>query len=199
VPKTKSQRPRGRPKKSEAPIVAWDEVDRLLVFGERVKDKAGRDAVKFPSLADLGARYGVSRNRVWQYASKARCFQRREETRLKAQERYEQKVVERVAEARALATADVVGVVDDYIRGFRNAIEEGRVRFDSPADLDRMVRLKAHLVGNADSRQEQRAVTLEAIQARHQRVRAQAEGSTSTLSGEVMTRKVGGGDNALVH
>ncbi len=83
----------------------WDEVDRLLVFGEAVTSpKTGCVATKFPSLADLGARYGVSRNRVWQYASRARCFQRREEARLKTQERYEQKVVERVAEARALAT-----------------------------------------------------------------------------------------------
>jgi hypothetical protein len=101
-PSEKPRRPRGRPKKADAPIVPWDEVARLLVFGEVAKNPdTGIEAVKFPSLAELGARYGVSRNRVWQYASKARCYQRREEARLKTQERYEQKVVEKVAEAAA--------------------------------------------------------------------------------------------------
>ena len=198
-PKT-PRRPRGRPKKADAPIVPWDEVDRLLVFGEVVKDaETGCETVKFPSLADLGARYGVSRNRVWQYASKHRCYQRREEARLKAQARFEEKVVEKVAEARALATADVVAVVDDYIRGFRRAVDEGKVRFDSPADLDRLVRLKELLAGNVDSRQELRGgLTLEAVQQRHQRLRAQIDALTPELSGEVTGGGDGGGD-ALVH
>lgn len=196
---TKPRRPRGRPKKADAPIVPWDEVDRLLVFGEVVKDpESGHETVKFPSLQDLGARYGVSRNRVWQYASRHRCYQRREEARLKAQARFEEKVVEKVAEARALATADVVAVVDDYIRGFRRAVDEGKVRFDSPADLDRLVRLKELLAGNVDSRQELRGgLTLEAVQQRHQRLRAQIDALTPELSGEVPGGD-GGGD-ALVH
>jgi len=37
-PTAKPVRPRGRPKKADAPIVPWEEVDRLLVFGEVVKD-----------------------------------------------------------------------------------------------------------------------------------------------------------------
>jgi hypothetical protein len=197
---TKPRRPRGRPKKADAPIVPWDEVDRLLVFGEVVKDaETGRETVKFPSLQDLGVRYGVSRNRVWQYASKRRCYQRREEARLKTEARFEEKVVEKVAEARALATADVVAVVDDYIRGFRRAVDDGKVRFDSPADLDRLVRLKELLAGNADSRQELRGgLTLEAVQQRHQRLRAQIDALTPELSGEVAGGGDGGGD-ALVH
>jgi len=196
---TPSRRPRGRPKKADAPIVPWDEVDRLLVFGEAAKNpETGIEAVKFPSLAELGARYGVSRNRVWQYASKARCYQRREEARLKTQERYEQKVVEKVAEARALATADVVQVVDDYIRGFRRAVDDGKVRFDSPADLDRLVRLKELLAGNVDSRQELRGgLTLEAVQARHQRLRTQIDGLTPELEGTAATNGGGNGERAL--
>ncbi|MBI3184637.1 MAG: hypothetical protein HYZ28_21075 [Myxococcales bacterium] len=198
-PTAKPARPRGRPKKADAPIVPWDEVDRLLVFGEVVKDPdTDREAVKFPSLADLGARYGVSRNRVWQYASKARCYQRREEARLKAQARFEEKVVEKVAEARALATADVVQVVDDYIRGFQQAVDGGKVRFDSPADLDRLVRLKELLVGNADSRQELRGgLTLESIQQRHQRLRAQLDTLTPELEGTAIDEGAPDGERAV--
>lgn len=40
-----SSRARGRPRRADAPIVPWPEVDRLLVFGEKVKDEApGRHA-----------------------------------------------------------------------------------------------------------------------------------------------------------
>jgi hypothetical protein len=153
----KPRRRPGRPKHADAPIIPWEEVDRLLVFGEAAKDAAtGREAVRFPSLAELAEHYGVSRNRMWQYASKVRCFARREEARLKTQETYERKVIEKVASSRALATADVAGIVDSYISGFRQALDEGKVRVDSPADLDRLVRLKELLAGNADSRSELR-------------------------------------------
>lgn len=184
----KSSRPRGRPRKADAPIVPWDEVDRLLVHGEVAKDaESGQQTTRFPSLAELGKRYGVSKNRVWQYASKHKCLERREHAQLGAQTRYDQKVTERRAEARALATADVVRVVDAYIVGFEQALGEGKVRFDSPADLDRLVRLKELLLGNADSRQEiQGGITLESIQARHLTARAQVDGLTPEVSGEVV-------------
>lgn len=198
----KPRRRPGRPKRADAPIIPWDEVDRLLVFGEVARDPAtGREAVKFPSLAELADRYGVSRNRMWQYASKARCFARREEARLKTQETYERKVIEKVADSRALATADVAGIVDSYISGFRQALDEGKVRVDSPADLDRLVRLKELLAGNADSRSELRGqLTLEAIQARHRRLRGQLEGMTPELAGtqapDVASGDESGGEEA---
>ena len=200
-PTAKPKRPRGRPKKADAPIVPWDEVDRLLVFGEAVTSpKTGCVATKFPSLKEVGERYGVSKNRIWQYASRHRCLERRDEAKLREQTRFDQKVTERLAEARALATADVVAVVDDYIRGFRQAVDGGKVRFDSPADLDRLVRLKELLAGNADSRQELRGgLTLEAIQARHQRARTQLDGITPEVSGEVAPRDDEGGGDGAVH
>lgn len=182
------RRPPGRPKKADAPIIPWDEVDRLLVHGEVAKDpETGEQATRFPSLVDLGKRYGVSKNRIWQYASKHKCFERRTTAKVGAQTKYDQKVTERRAEARSLATADVVRVVDAYIVGFEQALGEGKVRFDSPADLDRLVRLKELLLGNADSRQEiQGGISLEAIQARHLTARAQVDGLTPEVSGEVV-------------
>ncbi len=195
----KAARPRGRPRRADAPIVPWDEVDRLLVHGEAVKDdQSGQQAIRFPSLAELGKRYGVSKNRVWQYASKRKCLERREQARLSTETRYDQKVTERRAEARALATSDVVRVVDAYIVGFEQALAEGKVRFDSPSDLDRLVRLKELLLGNADSRQEvQGGITLEAIQARHLRSRTQVAGLTPEVSGEVKDAGTERGDGAL--
>lgn len=178
----------------------WPDVDRLLVFGEKVKDEAtGRESVSFPSYTELAARYGVSKSRIGQYATRAKCLRRREEAREREQARYEQKVVERRAEARALGTADVVGIIDGYIEGFRKAVDDGKVRFDSPADLDRLVRLKELMLGNADSRQEiQGGLTLDAIQERHQRLRTQIDGLTPALAG-VDAAEEGGGDERAVH
>lgn len=196
-----SSRARGRPRRADAPVVPWPEVDRLLVFGERVKDEAtGREAVSFPSYMELAARYGVSKSRIGQYATRAKCLRRREETREREQARYEQKVVERRAEARALGTEDVVRIIDGYIEGFRKAVDEGSVRFDSPADLDRLVRLKELMLGNADSRQEiQGGLTLDAIQQRHQRLRAQVDAITPELAGVAAGEDEGGGDAGAVH
>jgi hypothetical protein len=184
-PMPASKRPRGRPRRADAPIIPWDEVDRLLVHGEKVKDEvSGHETRRFPSLEEVGKRYGVSKNRIWQYASKHKCLERRKESEAREQIRYDRIVTARRAEARALGTEDVVEVVDDYIRGFKQAVTDGKVRMDSPADLDRLVRLKELMLGNADSRQEiQGGLSLENIQERHRKLRAQVDGLTPELAG----------------
>jgi hypothetical protein len=184
-PNARPRRPRGRPKRADSPVVPWDEVDRLLIFGEPAKDpRTGQETVKFPSLADLAKRYGVSRNLIWRYADRAKCFARRDEARLKTQARFEQKVIEQAANARALASSDVASIVDAYIGEFRKSLDEGKVRTDSPSDLDRLVRLKELVTGGPDSRSELRGeLTLEAIQLRHRRLRGQLEAMTPELAG----------------
>lgn len=157
-------------------------------------------ALRFPSLEELGQRYGVSKNRIWQYASKHKCLERRKESQVREQTRYERIVVARRAEARALGTEDVVQIIDGYIEGFRAAVDEGKVRFDSPADLDRLVRLKELMLGNADSRQEiQGGLTLDAIQQRHQKLRAQVDALTPELAGTPADNPDGSGDDGALH
>lgn len=182
---TKAKRPRGRPKRADAPIVPWTEVDRLLVHGEAIAiEGAVTKTRRFPPLSELAERYGVTKTRIWQWASKHKCFERRKESEAREQIRYDRLIAARRAEARALGTEDVVAVVDGYIRGFQKELNEGKVRTDSPGDLDRMVRLKELMLGNADSRSElQGGLTLEAIQARHRKLRGQVEGMTPELAG----------------
>ncbi|HEX2688824.1 MAG TPA: hypothetical protein VHN14_19510 [Kofleriaceae bacterium] len=163
----------------------WPTIDAALVHGERQVDpKTGEEVLRYPSLAVLAERYGISRTLIWKYTQKARVYERRKEARAMVLARTDAKVIEKVSSARALATADVAGIVDSYISGFRQALDEGKVRVDSPADLDRLVRLKELLAGNADSRSELRGqLTLEAIQARHHRLRGQLEGMSPELAG----------------
>jgi hypothetical protein len=142
----------GRPRKNEAPDVDvdWDAVDRVLVFGEKKIDpRTGAEKIEYPSLRDMARRLNLSKNRVWQYASKHQCLKRREEARACAQERFERQVIERRAQAKAVTVEDVLRLVDSYIAAFWRALLENRVRFDNIADFDRMVRLREFLLGNA--------------------------------------------------
>ena len=181
----KPKRRTGRPKQSDAALIDWATIDRLLVFGERRVDPvSGRAAVTFPSLADVAKRYNTSQNRVWLYSNKSRCFERREEAREKALARTDEKLIERVSEARALATSDVVEILDGYILRFRKELDDGKVRTDSAADLDRLVRLKELLLGRSDTRSELHGeLSLSAIQDRHRRLRARVDELTPEVTG----------------
>jgi hypothetical protein len=93
-------------------------------------------------------------------------------------------VIDKVSTSRAIATADIVGIVDQFLLGFERELQGGRVRTDSAADFDRLIRLRELLLGRVDGRTElQGGLTLEAIQARHTRLRGQADGMTPELTG----------------
>jgi hypothetical protein len=180
---TPAKRPKGRPKSADAPVVPWIEVDRILVHGERVEG-ADPTARRFPSFKEVAKRYGVSQTRIWQYAARHRCMDRRKEAEVRELVRYDQHVAARRADARALCAEEIVAVVDEFIRGFKQAMDEGKIRFDSPADLDKMVRLRQLVTGGPDARTELTGtLTLEAIQQRYRLLRGQVENTTPEFTG----------------
>jgi hypothetical protein len=185
-----AKRKRGRPRNGDRPVIPWPEIDRLLVFGEMVRDQeSGREDLRYPSQRELGKRFGVSSGLIGYYSKQHQCMKRREENRHRAQVSFEQKLVEKLAEARAISTAEAIEIVDAYMRAFREALEEGRIRVDNASDFNIMMRLKAFLEGKADSRQEvQGVITLEQMQARHRALRAQLESLTPEITGEVQAR-----------
>jgi hypothetical protein len=184
-PTPKSARPKGRPRRADAPKVPWPEVDRILVHGEsQVDPDTGQEVLRYPSLVELAGRYGVSRTRVWTYANKYKCYERRREAQVKTMARTDDKLIEKLSESRAIATTDVLRIVDQYLIGFEKELQEGRVKTDSAMDFDRLVRLRELLVGGADSRTEvMGGITLVALQERHRQLRAQVDGSTPALTG----------------
>ena len=181
-------RQRGRPRRADAPAVPWQEVDGLLVMGENVTDEAtGKTVVRFPSFAEVGKRYGVSKSLVGKYAAQHNCLKRREENRVREQIQFETEVVKKRAKARAISTDDAVRIIDDYLQRFDEALKEDRVRFDSAGDFNTMLRLKEFVQGRADSRQEiQGMLTLEEIQARHRRLRDDLDALDPGLAGAVV-------------
>jgi hypothetical protein len=162
----------GRPRKSEGPRVPYEEVDRVLVFGEVVPcDDGNGTTVVYPSYRELAERYGVSNSVIAEYAKTHNVQRRRREAQARIQAKAENKLVELRATAIALSKDDELRIIDAYLAGFETALVEKRVRFDNPADFNTMVRLKEFVMGNADSRSEiHAALSLENLQARHRQV-----------------------------
>ena len=179
----------GRPRKRDGPKVPYDEIDRLLVHGEVVKAEAGGTTVVYPSYRNLAARYGCAHSLIAQYSRKHDCLRRRKETRARVVVKAEQKLVEMRANAIAISKDDALQIIDAYLAGFGEAISEGRVRFDNPTDFNTMLRLKEFILGGADSRQEiHAALSLEDIQARHQRMLRASQQASLEECGDVSGR-----------
>lgn len=177
----------GRPRKGEGPRLPYEEIDRVLVFGEVVPCDDGKNTtVVYPSYRDLGRRYTVSHSLIADYAKKHNCMRRREVAQARIEEKTDQKLVELRATALAMSKDDELRIIDGYLAGFEKALSEGRVRFDNPGDFNTMVRLKEFVQGGADSRQEVNAIlSLEDIQARHRRMMKTIEASSPPPIDEV--------------
>ncbi len=184
----------GRPRKGEGPRVPYEDLDRILVFGEVVPCEDGNGTtVYYPSYRELAERYGVSNSVIADYAKTHNIQRRRREAQARVQAKAEHKLVELRASAIALSKDDELRIIDGYIAGFEKAIAEGRVRFDNPADFNTMVRLKEFVLGNADSRQEiHAALSLESLQARHRQMIRAADTSPAER-GEVAELGIEGG------
>lgn len=187
-----SGRRAGRPRKSEPPRLPYDEVDRLLVFGEVVKTESGESTtVVYPSYREIARRYGVSHSLIAQYSKRHDCLRRRKEAKARIAVKTDQKLVEMRATAIAISKDESLQIIDTYLAGFRDALAEGRVRFDNPTDFDRMCRLKEFMLGGADSRQEiHAALSLEDLQARHQRMLREMRSSSRAVRGELVDAEV---------
>lgn len=181
----KPSRPKGRPRRADAPKVPWEAIDLILVHGERHIDPVtGEEVVRYPSLVELAKRHGVSRTLIWKFARRSDCYARRRQAQVATQARTDDKVIEKLSDARALATADLVRITDRYIQSFEKELQEGRVRADSVGDFDRIARLRALVIGDPDSRTEVAGgLTLTALQERHRRLRGQVENMAPELAG----------------
>jgi hypothetical protein len=182
-----SERKHGRPAKWDAPRVPYDELERLLVFGEIVTCEDGKSTtVYYPSYRALARRYKVSNSLIAKFAKTHNCLRRRKDAKSRISAKTDQKLVELRSTALALSKDDELRIIDSYLAGFEKALAEERVRFDNPSDFNTMVRLKEFVQGGADSRQEiHAALSLEDIQARHKRMMKEVEATSAKERGEI--------------
>ena len=185
-----SGRKNGRPVKGDPPRVPYEELDRILVFGEVVTCEDGENkTVHYPSYRDLARRYGVCNSVIARYSKKHNCLRRREQASARIAVETDKKLVDLRATAIAMSRDDELRIIDTYLAGFEGALADGRVRFDNPTDFNLMVRLKEFIQGGADSRQEiHAALSLEDIQARHRRMLKTVEASSTAECGELDDR-----------
>ena len=182
-----SGRKNGRPAKGDPPRVPYEELDRILVFGEVVTCEDGDSTtVQYPSYRDLARRYGVCNSVIARYSKKHNCMRRREQAKARVAVETDKKLVDLRSTAIALSRDDELRIIDSYLAGFEGALAEGRVRFDNPTDFNTMVRLKEFIQGGADSRQEiHAALSLEDIQTRHRRMMKTMETSSTAERGDL--------------
>lgn len=186
----KPRRKPGRPHKADAPLIAFEELDRLLVFGEVKQLDDGSSTTVYPTHRALAERYGVAPSVIASYAKSHNCTRRREEAVARISARADEKLIEARASALAVSKDDTVRMIDGYLLNYEKALLEGRVRFDNPTDFNTMVRLKEYVLGGPDSRQElHAALSLESLQQRHARMLRELNEATPELTGVVETER----------
>jgi hypothetical protein len=175
----------GRPRRGDLKV-DYLELDRLLVHGEEVPvdGKPGLKAVRYPSYQELADRYGVSISVVGEYSTARNCLKRRAEAQARLDAQVDQKIIAMRAEAIALSRHERIGLVDRTILTFDDALKDGRVRCDTPADLNVLLRLREYLEGGADSRQQiLGGITLELLQSKHREVLRMMEEASAAERG----------------
>lgn len=181
-----SKRRPGRPRKAEAPLISYEELDRLLVFGEVKVLENGATTTVYPPYRQLAERYGVAPSVIASYAKSHNCMKRREQTATRVAVRTEEKLIELRAEAIAVGEDRLVQMIDEFLLSFEKALKEGRVRSDNPTDVNTLARLKAFILGGADSRSEVRTIlSLESIQERYARMLRDQREATPEMAGVI--------------
>lgn len=186
---TEERRRSGRPRHQQAPVIPYAELDRLLVFGEVSMNEDGTSNTVYPTYRELAEKYGVVASVIADYAKSHNTMHRRKYGEHRIEARRDEKIIEARATAEAITVAEMLALIDEFLIKFREALKEGRVRTDSPADVNTLIRLKSFLEGGADSRQEVRhMLSLEVLSERHERYMRDLESSTPAMAGIIDVR-----------
>lgn len=189
---SEKERKSGRPKKMDSPQISWDDIDCLLVHGDKIIiDGTDTGKIEYPSFRELSERFGVSHSLIGRYSKQHNCMARRNSASKRVKELADTKLIELRADELAMSRDDAIRIIDRYLVAFEQALNEGRVRCDNPTDFNTMVRLKAFIMGDADSRHELvQGVTLETLQEAHRRMLEMEKEMTPETCGVVPLRVV---------
>lgn len=187
----KNKRGPGRPPRQNGPLFPVDEVDRLLVHGEPGEpEDGGMECIRYPTCRELADRYGVSRQAISNFSQKHNCLARRRVAKERARKLSDEKMAHKRADVLAYQRDEQITLIDRYLERFEESLDEDRVRADNVSDFNTMCRLRAYLMGDAESRHEVHSgmPTLEELQRRHKELLG-VRGVRASVAG------AGGGSN----
>lgn len=165
----------------EVPI-DWALAEKLALEGETLPPLKEGDPPRlvWPSFSEIARRLGCHKTLVHLKARRNKWPERRKLFR----ERIEHALdVERV-DARVRALRSPLEIVDDYLALLDDAVRTKKVSVNAAADLDKVVRLRAHIVEREQKVGTQKEVlTLEQIQERYRRARAEPELDDDEVAG----------------
>lgn len=174
-------------KTSGADLPNIDELDALLVRGEtKIADDTGRSHIVFPSYRDLADRFGTSHTQIARYAKAHNCLERRRQIQSRARAKADEQVTQVLAEAMAFNRTERLKLIDRSLMQYAKALEQGRIRVDSVADLNTLLRLHEAMSARTDDVSEGEEVpTLERMQQAYERYIQAEQDVDESMSGMV--------------
>lgn len=165
------KRPPGKPRKG-VPAVPWELIEHVLVFGE-IYQVDGKSLVRYPTPGELAKRFMVDRKQIQKRAKLLKLDEARARVKDRVDREVENVVVAEHAAAIVVGREKVNAICDEIIEKFAAMLKANKIRVDSIADLNTIVRLKEFINGGADSRQQtDHTITLESLMGRHNADRA---------------------------
>jgi predicted transcriptional regulator len=144
------------------------ELDRMVLFGDIEIAQDGRLQARYPTTEEIARRLDVARAAVTAYVAKHKLHVRREEIARRISARVEERLVESTAAKIVMARARQLQLLDGFLVRAESDALEGQLRVESIADVNTVLRLRAFLSGEVESRQEVHTeITLDALHARH--------------------------------
>lgn len=160
------KRPPGKPRKG-VPAVPWELIEHVLVFGE-IYQVEGRSLVRYPTPGELAKRFGVDRKQIQKRAKLLKLDEARARVKDRVDREVENVVVSEHAAALVVGRERVNAICDSIIAKFEAMLKADKIRVDSIADLNTVVRLKEFINGGADSRQQtDHTISLETLMGLH--------------------------------
>lgn len=173
VPKRRSG---GRPKAGIDPI-PWDEIRAAYCYGEAVVDDAGTPLHRYPSLAELERRFGVSRQSIRERQLREHWDDTREGASRQIQADTTKAVVAQVGvEKAAQVRQQALGALDRLIEGFADDVAKGRFKIRSMKDAEIALALRNKLGADQETSDDDGDVGLEAIARRRRELMEQDAG-----------------------
>lgn len=166
-----ARRPPGKPRKNQDPV-NWDAIEHLLVFGETYEFN-GRTLIRFPTHLDLAKRFNVDRSAVSRRARELKADERRASVQQRITTEVETIIVAEHAAAIVHGREQMIGICQDLISQFKEQVRLKKIRVDSVADFNTLIRLHEFLTGAPDQRGElSHVIKLEDLQERHRQAMA---------------------------